>query len=297
MLTTNVLIAGATGYLGQHIVNEVAARGMTLKALVRSPKKLCQQKLSQQHILPEQIIQAEVTEPETLHGICINTDVVISVIGITRQTDKLSYDEVDYQGNLNLLREAKAAGVKKFIYVSVFRGEQLQDVAICRAKEKFVSELKLSGLEYCIIRPTGFFSDLSEIFHMAQKSKAYLFGDGGFRSNPIHGADLATVCVDAITTNVDEIAVGGPEVLSHKEMVDIAFDVLGKQARIRYIPEWIRKSALWSARHLTPKYASGPLEFFMTVMAMNMVAPTYGTQTLRAHFESLHSQPSSEPSR
>ncbi|MGF1777863.1 SDR family oxidoreductase [Vibrio nomapromontoriensis] len=289
MATTNVLIAGATGYLGQYIISEVAARGMNLKALARNPSKLHEQPL-----LPEQIIQAEVTKPETLRGVCANTDVVISTVGITRQTDKLSYEDVDYQANLNLLREAKATGVKKFIYVSVFRGEQLQEVAICRAKEKFVAELRSSGLEYCIIRPTGFFADLSEIFHMAQKNKAYLFGNGEFRSNPIHGADLAAICVDAITTNVDEIAVGGPEVLSHKEMVDIAFDVLGKRARIRYIPEWIRKSALWSARHLTPKYASGPLEFFMTVMAMNMIAPTYGTRTLRAHFQNLHNPHNTE---
>lgn len=286
MLNTNVLIAGSTGYLGQYLISEIESRDMTSFSVARNPNKL-----NGLGLRSEQIITAQVTQPDTLRGICEGIDVVISTIGITRQSDKLSYEDVDYQANVNLLREAMSSGVKKFIYVSVFQGDRLQDLAICQAKEKFVSALKHSGIDYCIIRPTGFFSDLSEIYHMAEKGKAYLFGDGSYRSNPIHGADLASVCVDAIETNMTEIAVGGPEILSHQEMVDIAFDVLGKRARIRMIPEWIRKSALWSARHFAPKYASGPLEFFMTVMARDMVAPKYGHRTLKAHFETLHNNP------
>ncbi|MGV2988440.1 SDR family oxidoreductase [Vibrio sp. E150_011] len=286
MLNTNVLIAGSTGYLGQYLISEIESRDMTSFSVARNPKKL-----NGLGLRSEQIITAQVTQPDTLRGICEGIDVVISTIGITRQSDKLSYEDVDYQANINLLREAMSSGVKKFIYVSVFQGDRLQDLAICQAKEKFVFALKHSGIDYCIIRPTGFFSDLSEIYHMAEKGKAYLFGDGSYRSNPIHGADLASVCVDAIETNMTEIAVGGPEILSHQEMVDIAFDVLGKRARIRMIPEWIRKSALWFARHLAPKYASGPLEFFMTVMARDMVAPKYGHRTLKAHFETLYNNP------
>jgi len=49
----------------------------------------------------------EITKPETINGICENIDWVFTSIGITRQKDGLTYMDVDYQGNSNLLAEAK----------------------------------------------------------------------------------------------------------------------------------------------------------------------------------------------
>lgn len=59
-----------------------------------------------------QIVQAQVTDAQQLQGICDGVEVVISCLGITRQRDGLSYADVDYGANLNLLLEAECAGVK-----------------------------------------------------------------------------------------------------------------------------------------------------------------------------------------
>lgn len=59
----------------------------------------------------------EVTNPASLTGIADGIDTVFSTIGITRQRDGVGYEEVDYGGNLALLREAERAGVKQFVYV------------------------------------------------------------------------------------------------------------------------------------------------------------------------------------
>jgi nucleoside-diphosphate-sugar epimerase len=83
-------------------------------------------------------IVTEVTKPEMLQGIMNDVDVVISTIGITKQKDGLTYMDVDYQANLNLLNEAKKAGVRKFIYVSAFNADRLKHLKIAAAKEKFV---------------------------------------------------------------------------------------------------------------------------------------------------------------
>ena len=135
--------------------------------------------------------------------------------------------DVDYQANKNLLEEAQKSGVRKFIYVSVLNGEKMKHLKICEAKEKFVDELKKSGLDYVVVRPNGFFSDMSEFFTMAQKGRIYLFGNGELRANPIHGGDLANRCIDAISGKENEIRVGGPETLSQNEIAAVAFDVAG----------------------------------------------------------------------
>ena len=58
------------------------------------------------------MLEAQVTQPETLKGVCKNIDVVISTVGITRHKDGLTYMDVDFQSNVNLIEEAKE-GVKK----------------------------------------------------------------------------------------------------------------------------------------------------------------------------------------
>jgi uncharacterized protein YbjT (DUF2867 family) len=280
-----VLLAGATGYLGRFVLRELVLRGYPVKALVRDGGKI--QADNHQGL---EVYEAEITDPQSLKGCCNGMDAVISTVGITRQKDGLSYMEVDYQANVNLLQEARSAGVDKFIYVSALNADTLTHLAICRAKELFVDTLKNSGVGYCVIRPNGFFSDMAEFFSMAQRGRVYLFGRGQFRSNPIHGADLAAVCVDAIASVEREIEVGGPEILSHEHIARIAFATLGKTPRITCIPDWLRKSILRLLPFLTKQSFHGPIEFFMTVMALDMIAPRYGNHTLKEFFSELSNQ-------
>ena len=281
MKTKKILLAGATGYLGTYIAKELQKQEYPTKIVVRNKNKVPYDASYFETVI------AGVTNPESLNGIMDGTDTVISTIGITRQKDGLTYMDVDYQGNMNLLREAMKAGVKKFIYVSALNGEKLTHLKIGEAKEKFVQALQTSGMDYCILRPNGFFSDTTEFLKMAKKGKAELFGDGSYRMNPIHGKDLAEVCVNAITSKEKTIEVGGPEVFTHKEIVELAFKTLGKKPKISYMPEWLRKTILWFVRTFTSSKTYGPVEFFFTVLAMDMVAPEYGKQTLSEYFNEI----------
>lgn len=109
-----VLVAGATGYVGEFVARELKSRGAFVRALTRTPGKLDHMKdeLDEIHV-------GEVTQPDTLAGICDGIDVVFSSVGITRQKGRLTFRDVDLQGNKNLLDEAKKAGVSKLVYVSV----------------------------------------------------------------------------------------------------------------------------------------------------------------------------------
>lgn len=280
-----VLVAGATGYLGNYIVKNLVKREINTTVLVRNPEKF-----AGYGIAVDRVIEAEVTDSSTLTGCCDGIDMVVSSVGITRQSDGLSYMQVDYEANVNLLREAQKSGVKKFLYISVLNGEKLKLLGICAAKEKFVEELKHSGLDYCVIRPNGFFSDMTEFYTMAQKGRVYLFGDGSLKSNPIHGDDLAKVCIDALDSDVREIEVGGPETLSQIEIAQIAFEAVAKPVKITHIPDWVRRAVLKVLSVVLNERKFGPIEFFMNVMAMEMRAPQYGVMTLREYFANLQSK-------
>lgn len=275
------LVAGATGYLGGFVACELKKRGYYVRALARSPEKVASLRASL-----DGTVQGEVTQPGTLEHVCDGVDVVFSSIGITRQKDGLSFMDVDYQGNKNLLEAALSAGVKKFVYVSILDGNQLRHLDIVAAHERFVDELKSCGIKYAIVRPTGYFSDMGEVLEMARKGRVWLIGSGEHRLNPIHGADLAEACADAIEDDETEIDVGGPETMTWNEVAELAFEALDQPAKITRIPQWLMWSVVRLARFFN-RHQGELLAFFTTMASRDVVAATTGIHTLEAHYRSL----------
>ena len=105
------------------------------------------------------------------------------------------------------------------------------------------------------------------------------------RMNPIHGADLARAVVDAMDSHQHELNIGGPDVLTHNQIAELALRAYGKQPRVRHLPDFVRRSTLFLLRMLTSAKTYGPLEFFLTAMAMDMQAPTYGEEKLEDFFK------------
>jgi uncharacterized protein YbjT (DUF2867 family) len=173
------------------------------------------------------------------------------------------------------------------MYVSVLNSDKLRHLEIVKAKERFAQELIEADIEHIVIRPNGFFSDMTEFLNMAKRGRVYLIGKGEFRANPIHGADLAEACVEWLGSNRGEFDIGGPEILTQNEIVMQAFEVLGKKPNITSIPLMVRNLIMKLARVFTSVKTYGPLEFFMTVLSMDMVAPTHGQHTIKEYFKKM----------
>ena len=274
----HVLIAGATGYLGRHLCAEYARRGHHVTALVRDAARA--------EGLADMTVEAEATRPETLRGVMDGVDLVVSALGITRQADGLDYTDVDYRANLNLLRAAEAAGVGRFAYVHVLGADAMADVPLVAAKAGFVRALQAADMPATVIAPTGYFSDMGEVFEMAQSGRVWLFGDGARRLNPIHGADLAQATADATEAGRGWVEIGGPDVMTQDQIALAAFAALNVAPRITHLPDGLRRAAL-SVLPLLPRRIGGPARFFLTALGLDMVAPRYGSRRLADHFADL----------
>lgn len=281
-----VFIAGATGYLGRHLCAEFQQRGWYVIALVRKTTQAAP-------IAADQLVEAQATDPETLRGVMAGADLVVSCLGITRQTDGLGYWDVDYRANLNLLREAERADVGQFGYVHVVRAGDMAHVPMVAAKSAFVAALQRSAIAETVIAPTGYFSDMDDFLKMAQSGRIWLFGDGSKRINPIHGADLAAATADALETDRKWLDVGGPDVFTHRELAELAFASIGKPPRIACLPDSIRRIALRVLPCITPRRISGPARFFLSALAIDMVGACHGTRRLKDHFNDSLATPQS----
>lgn len=122
---------------------------------------------------------------------------------------------------------------------------------------------------------------------MALSGRVWLFGDGGKRLNPIHGADLASAMADAIHEGRDRLDIGGPDILSQRGLAELAFAAIGRPARITCLPDALRRIALRALALAAPTGAGGPARFFLTAMGLDMVAHPHGTRHVADHFATI----------
>lgn len=279
-----VLVAGAGGRLGSAVVEELRRRGYPTRALGRDAARLGAQE-------GQDVFAADARRPEALRGACDGVQVVISAmgaslkLGLTRDR-RATFRDVDYRANLNLLEEARAAGVRKFVYVSLYGAGELRGNGYVDAHEEFVAALQSSGLDYTVIRPTGFFYVFEEIYRMAQRGRVALVGSGAARTNPVHEADVADECADAVECGGHEISIGGPETYTRREIAELAFSVTGRRPRIVSVPPPAARAALQPLRLFDPRLYDF-LDFAVAVSTRDLVAPPAGRASLRRHFRQL----------
>jgi uncharacterized protein YbjT (DUF2867 family) len=283
-----VLVAGASGRLGREILAELRRLGRPARALVRDASRL--DAADAQGV---ELFVADARQPNTVTGACDGATVVISALGASlrlgRTRDGATFREVDFLANLNLLAEALRARVPKFVYVSLCGAESLRGRAYADEHERFVRGLRESGIDYAVVRPTGFFYVFAELLRMARRGLGVVVGDGRARTNPVHERDVARACAEAAASNERELPVGGPEVFTRREIAELAFEVLGKRPRIVSVPAGLMRAMALPARPLDRRLYD-LLDFGVAAGTVDLLAPRYGTRTLRDYFADLTKQ-------
>ncbi len=276
-----VFVAGATGAVGFEFVRLAKAAGCFIHTLSRSPENA--RKLAG---LADQVeVQDVYAGIPSLKGI----DTVVSSLGApvtVESRERRPYREVDLHGNKKILEAAKAAGVKRFLYVSAHLEAGYRHTAYIRAHEEFVDVLRRSGLDYSVIRPTGIFAALDDFVHLARKGLTTVIGDGRARTNPVHQTDVAGQLLEHLASGPDELSVGGPETFTRREIAELAFTVLGKRPRVIRVPAVAFQLGARIVGLANPRLGE-LFEFVAAVSITDGVAPSVGRLRLEDHFRKI----------
>ncbi|TCO60892.1 SDR family oxidoreductase [Actinocrispum wychmicini] len=280
-----VLVAGATGYIGRNIAWALHEGGYRVRALARDPRRLAPVRDA-----CDEVFTGEATRPGTLDGLCDGVDVIVSSIGLRTLRSRPTPEAVDLHANLNVLEQGLRAGVRRFIFVSVLHAvDMMESVPVLRPREEFIQRLKDSGLNWTVLRPTGAFNDMAEIFRFAQRGWGIVFGHGQYRINPVHPADIGQVVVNAITDpslHNAEFGFGGPDTYTVAGIADLARRVLDRRQRMLHLPYW-PVDALAAAVGPFNRNASGFLTFFRRALSRDMVGVPIGQHHLQDYFRAL----------
>ena len=218
MQNGKILVVGATGRVGGAAVERFLETGFEVRALVRRPEKGIRLRA-----LGAELVVGDVTAPDTLGSAVEGCSGIFSVLAAG--PGRGASEDVEYQGNMNLLSAVRSAGVGHFVYSSVHLADHplAQKVGAFREKARFEKELlSAEDVPSTILRPAIFMETLDM---MIQGPVAFVPGRQRRPVSLIAARDIARAAVRSFQADIlGRYELAGPETVTF----DGAFERLGR---------------------------------------------------------------------
>lgn len=220
-----IVITGASGYVGSHTVRRLVEVGRPVRALVRSRQRA--EKEGRLEGLGIEWAEGDVTRPDTLTRAMQDATAVIHTVAIAIEKGGHTYEEINYQGTVNVVQAAKAAGVQRFINMSQLGADSKLPYRFLASKGKAQEYVAASDLHWTAFRPSVIWGPEDEFANTFARLVPFspiiypIIGDEQARFQPVWVEDVVTCVVKALDdpeTVGKEYELGGPEVLTLEEI-------------------------------------------------------------------------------
>ncbi|MBI1258434.1 MAG: SDR family NAD(P)-dependent oxidoreductase [Chloroflexi bacterium] len=220
-----VLVTGAAGYVGNNTVRRLVEMGKPVRAMVRSTEK-AKQRLGDM-INKIELVEGNVEDRAGLKSIMKDVTAVVHLVAIPMEKNGATYEEVNYQGTINVVDAARDAGVERFINMCQNGATPDHFSRFLRSKGRAQQYVAQSTLKWTAVRPSVIFGPQDEFFNAFARLIRLtpvvfpLIGGGTALFQPVSVYDV----VEAMTCSLDddntigqEFELGGPEVLTLSEI-------------------------------------------------------------------------------
>jgi uncharacterized protein YbjT (DUF2867 family) len=243
---STVLVTGANGFVGSHVLPALVDAGHHVLAVVRDDraKQEVERRLTTVQRQAVTVRRGDVTKRETLPVALEGADAVVHLVAIPRDWDGgATLRLVNVEGTRNILVATKEAGVRRFIHLGALGVTDDPELHYASSKVKAMTLVRESGLDWTILSPSllfgprdGFFNILASLVRMSP-GIVPITGKGDARFQPLAIEDLARAAVQVLaddTTIGREFLLGGPRHWTYREIVE---EVLhGMQAKRALVP-------------------------------------------------------------
>ena len=235
-----VLVTGATGFIGPHVVHALRARDLPVRALVRDRTRA-----SRLTAWGVELAEGDVTDPNSLRAACADVDAVIHQVAIIKGA-RADFDRVMTQGTRNLVAAAQEAGVRRLVLASALGLDERSKNAVpyYAAKWEMERAVRDSTLEYVIFRPSFVFGTDGGVLPTFARLARFapvtpIVGPGTQRLQPIWVDDVAEYYVHAL--DLPEAAgrtfeIGGADAVTWNEFWARLKRVLGTRRPSLHVP-------------------------------------------------------------
>nr|QUE28501.1 Ycf39 [Porphyrostromium boryanum] len=232
-------IIGATGTLGRQIVREALNEGYQVKCLVRNIRKAT--------FLKEwgaELVYADLSIPETIPSAIYGTTAIIDA-ATSRPSDEYSSEVVDLEGKKILIKAAKVAQIKRYVFFSFMNKESYSTIPLIEQKIEIERELKDSGIDYTIFYLAGFFQGLINQYAIPILENRSIWVTK--ESAPIGYMDTQDVAkftirsLSLVSAENKSFSLAGPKTWTSQEIILLCEKLGGKKAKVTQVSILILK--------------------------------------------------------
>jgi uncharacterized protein YbjT (DUF2867 family) len=247
-----ILVAGGTGFVGGGIVRELARRGKPVAVLTRNAAKTA----TRFPYIEIEYREGDVRDPASLAAAVQGAEVVIGCVQfpnspIENRRRGYTFEEVDAAGTERLVEAAKTAGVKRYIYLSGAGAASDAKYHWFRAKWRAETAVRDSGIAYVIFRPSWVYGPEDRSLNRFLTMSRFLpfvpiIGDASRqRLQPVFIDDLGWAVAEAVDNRAADngvFEIGGPEVLTMREIIRTALEVMHRRRFLLPVPMVLMKA-------------------------------------------------------
>ncbi len=244
---TLVTVFGGSGFLGRNVVRALAKRGYRIRVAVRRPELAG-------HLQPlgrvGQIhpVQANVRYPASVEAAVRDASVAVNLIGILTEGGAQSFDAVQAKGAETIAKAARAVGAR-MVHVSAIGADENSPSAYGRTKAAGEQAVLAAVPSATIMRPSLLFGPEDQFtnrFAALARISPFLplIGGGVTRMQPAYVGDVATAVADAVdgkTRPGGTYELGGPEVLTMREIMEIILEITERKRMLVSLPWGLAK--------------------------------------------------------
>jgi uncharacterized protein YbjT (DUF2867 family) len=260
-LDTLVTVFGGSGFLGRSVVRALCKRDYRVRVAVRQPELagFLQPlgRVGQIHA-----VQANLRYPASVNAAMRDSNVAINLVGILAQSGAQTFDSVQAAGAAAVAAAAAAAGAR-MVHVSAIGADENSPSHYARSKAAGEKAVLAAVPSATIFRPSVVFGPEDQFANrfaaLAQLSPALpLIGGGLTKLQPVYVGDVATAVAQAVDGGAKPgttYELGGPEVLSMREIMEIILSIIERKRMLISLPFGMAKM-----QALLLQFLPGPLQ-------------------------------------
>ena len=245
---STILVTGASGFVGRHLVPSLLTAGHRVVAMVRTPTsgEMVIGALPTARRADVEIRIGDVTRPETLAPAMAGVDAVVHLVAIPRDFNGgADLRLVNTEGTRAVVAAMKEAGVRRLVHMGAMGVVDDPKLHYASSKAKAEALVYDSALGWTILKPSlqfgegdGFFNIIAGLVRISP-GVVPVPGNGSSRFQPIHVDDVAAVVVRAIgdpTSIGGTFELGGPRYWTYREITREVLRAMGKRRAILPMP-------------------------------------------------------------
>jgi len=191
-----IAVTGATGFVGQTLLDVAAAKGVELRALTRKP---------QTARTGVEWVRGDLADRAALSRLVQGTSAVIHIAGLTTARDAAAFEAGNVAGTMAVVEAALAAGVPRLVHVSSLAAREPDLSLYGGSKARSERVVKASGLDWTIVRPPAVYGPRDDaIFELFRSARwGVVPVPSGGRTSMIHAEDLARLLLALVPGGED----------------------------------------------------------------------------------------------